>query len=40
MNTPRTIDKMRAQMNEQQKAYFDKQIAAGDGVVGQIAHLQ
>ena len=40
MNTPRTIDKMRAQMNEQQKAYFDKQIAAGGGVVGQRAHLQ
>ena len=40
MNTPRTIDEIRAQMNEQQKAYFDKQIAAGGGVVGQKAHLQ
>ena len=40
MNTPRTMDEIRAQMNEQQKAYFDKQIAAGGGVVGQRAHLQ
>jgi len=40
MNTPRTIDEIRAQMNEQQKAYLDKQIAAGGGVVGQRAHLQ
>lgn len=40
MNTPRTIEEMRAQMNEQQKAYFDEQIAAGGGVSGQKAHLQ
>lgn len=40
MNTPRTIDEIRAQMNEQQKAYFDKQISAGGGVSGQRTHLQ
>lgn len=37
MNTPRTMDEMRAQMNEHQKAFFDSRIAAG---IGQKAHLQ
>lgn len=37
MNTSRTIDEIRAQMNEQQKAYFNEQIAAG---IGQRVHLQ
>lgn len=40
MNTLRTMDEIRAQMNEQQKAYFDKQISAGGGVSGQRARLQ
>lgn len=37
MNTPRTMDEMRAQMNEHQKAFFNDRIAAG---IGQKAHLQ
>lgn len=40
MNTPKTVEHMREQMDDKEKAYFDSQIDAGGGVDGQRAHLR
>lgn len=40
MNTPKTIEHMREQMDSEGKDYFDKQLEAGGGVEGQRAHLR
>lgn len=40
MNTPKTIELMRKQMDDDGKAYFDSQIDAGGGADGQRAHLR
>ena len=40
MNTTKTIELMREQMDDEGKAYFDSQIDAGGGVDGQRAHLR
>lgn len=40
MNTPKTIEHMREQMDADELDYFDSQIAAGGGIEGQHAHLR
>lgn len=40
MNTPKTIEHMREQMDANELDYFDSQIAAGGGIEGQRAHLR
>lgn len=40
MNTPKTIEHMREQMDDEEVSYFDSQIAAGGGTDGQRAHLR
>lgn len=40
MNTPKTIEHMREQMDERRRDYFDCQIDAGGGIDGERAHLR